>query len=113
MQRKYLNRSAIIPSMPWIDANPPLYPSTIRIEDNMLSWEPGAESDPLNTAQFFVIYRFKPGDNPHIKRADRIVCITGQTRYKIEHRKDGSVYRVTALDRVNNESLLSSPVTYN
>jgi uncharacterized lipoprotein YddW (UPF0748 family) len=107
LQRKVCPLPALVPEMPWIDSRAPLPPSGLRIEGNALVWEASQHSEEWDRSRFFTVYRYDPGDNTLIKKAENLIELTGENRLSFENGVPAGIYRVAALDRLNNESQLS------
>lgn len=75
-------------------------------EGYILHWQ--AEQDPTNPelANYFVIYRFEPGEPVDLSDPAHIVAITRNRFYTLPYEKGRIKYRyvVTAVDRFHNES---------
>ena len=75
-------------------------------EGYILHWQ--AEQDPTNPelANYFVIYRFEPGEQVDLRDPAHIVAITRNRFYALPYEKGRIKYRyvVTAVDRFHNES---------
>ncbi len=107
LQKKHCRTPALVPEMPWIDSRAPLPPLNLRIEGNALVWEGSEYSGEMDRSRFFAIYRYDPEDNSLIKNVDNLMDLTGESRILFEEGLPAGIYRVTALDRLNNESLFS------
>jgi len=107
LQRKLCPAPALVPTMPWIDSQVPLPPSELSLEGNSLSWKAGPVSGEMDRSRFFAVYRFEKGDNVRAKNGNNLVELTGELRISFEGGVPSGIYRVAALDRLNNESQLS------
>jgi len=107
LQKKYCSTPALVPTMPWIDSEAPLPPSNLRIEGNSLVWEASESADEWERSRFFTVYRYDPDENSLIKQADNLIKLCGEKRISFENGVPAGIYRVAALDRLNNESQLS------
>jgi len=108
LQRKYCTNPAIVPAMPWIDHIPPDAPLNLRAEGKTIKWDVIDKDHELNKARFFVIYYFSKEDTRYVKRSDKIIAITGESQMSFETGIPKGIYRISALDRTNNESQLSN-----
>jgi len=108
LQRKYCTHPAIIPTMPWIDNEAPKAPVNLTIEGSTIRWYPVVEENEMDKARFFVVYRFELNEPRYLKHKDRIISITGENHMSFINGIPKGVYRVSALDRTNNESQLST-----
>jgi hypothetical protein len=69
----------------------------------------------MDEARFFVIYRFKEGEAFDPSDSRYIFDIVSDNEYLIRVpiinlKRENFVYRVSSLDRLNNESKLGNPV---
>ena len=70
----------------------------------MLFWKAPSGKGWQNEACKYVVYRFAKGESQNLNDASHIVAITPNTYYNLPQRSRESVYVVTALDRLSNES---------
>ena len=110
LQKKYCSAPALVPEMPWIDSEAPSRPTGLRLDGKALVWEAGQASDELDRSRFFTVYRFDSGENTRIKSSGNLVELTGETHLAFEEGIPKGIYRIAALDRLNNESQLSDPL---
>lgn len=104
---------ALIPSMSWIDAKAPaapvLQPATGSQGSGIyLSWSDSTD------ASYYVVYRFKKGELESPANPIHIVAIVQREPFarqswldKTADKRTRYVYRITAVDRGHNESVLS------
>ncbi len=111
LRRSHNRYPAIVPPMPWIDAVAPNPPEGLEAMDHALHWETEQEAGVMEKARFYVIYRYRRNSERTLKRAENIIAITGEPRLVFEKKIPRGIYRVAALDRLNNESQLSDPIT--
>ena len=73
---------------------------------HFLTWQSNKQSPSPESANYFVVYRFRKGENVNIENATNIVKITGDNFYVIpyENGKTEYTYVVTAVDSFHNES---------
>ncbi len=73
---------------------------------HFLTWDHKKEPENPESAQRFVVYRFRRGEKVDIRRAENIVDITPDNFYVLPYEGNESryVYVVTALDAFHNES---------
>ena len=110
---KFYLYPAIVPAMASKDTVPPNTPEngTSTFEDNIitLKWEKPAMAPDGETASKYVIYRFGRYERINMDdvRAMRQIVSAGASVYseKIYTAPDSYVYVISALDRLNNESL--------
>ena len=107
LQKRYCPRPALVPAMTWIDPSPPDAPVNLRRSGNRLLWDPLPQDDEMDRARFFVLYRFEKDQDPKIRAARHIVALTGQAFEEFPGGIPPGTYRVSALDRLNNESPMS------
>jgi hypothetical protein len=99
--------------MPWIDNMAPEPPKNITIENNQLKWDAVATNNIFDETRFYVVYYYPEKQNKHIKSVDFLVEITGETQIKLPKIPNKGCYRISSLDRLNNESQLSDPFELN
>ncbi len=107
LQKNYCSHPAIVPGMTWIDNDPPGSPDNLRIDGSTLKWDaPEGESE-MDRARFYVVYRYDSDENRMLKQGDKIISLTGENELRFSNGIPDGKYRVSALDRLNNESQLS------
>lgn len=105
---------ALLPTMPWIDDEAPLSPGAVEASPQnrgmVLAWDP-----PTGGAEGYVIYRFEGKQAGNIEDPAHIVAIirgSGAVFIDQQLTQAGKyTYVLTALDRTQNESPASAPVT--
>ncbi|MEN8226903.1 MAG: family 10 glycosylhydrolase [Bacteroidota bacterium] len=107
LQKQYCSHPSLVPTMPWIDILAPQAPINVRVMGNSLVWDVVDEPDEMNRSRFFVIYRFDPGETRFLKKAKNIVRVVGEKSVLFKGGIAPGIYRISALDRLNNESQLS------
>jgi hypothetical protein len=110
LQKNHCLTPAIVPEMHWIDSQAPSRPMGLRLEGDALIWDVPEISDEMDRPRFFAVYRFDSGGNTQLKSVNNLVEVTGETRIVFGKRVPGGIYRIAALDRLNNESQLSDPL---
>ena len=114
---------ALVPTMPWKDAVPPLAPRQV-LQTNLnspaetrLSWQPPLPAADGETARWYAVYRF-PGRSTPVAAADLanpayLLAVTDSVAYTVAGPADPGryAYAVTALDRLHNESAPSNVAT--
>lgn len=110
LQNNLCQTPALVPRMPWINAQAPGKPEGLRMEGNTLVWDVVETPEEMDRSRFFTVYRYKPGENTRIKSVAYLVQLTGESRITFEKGIPAGVYRVSGLDRLNNESQLSDPL---
>lgn len=113
LRKRYCSYPALVPEMPWIDELAPAAPFNLSQEGGILHWDVHESGDEMERARFFVLYRYEPGENSKLKRAENIVLVSGEPYVIFSEGIKAGVYRVSALDRLNNESQLSDPLIIN
>lgn len=109
--KKYCPYPVLLPEMPWLDNIPPAAPQNLMVESGVLKWNDNLGNDSeLNKAKFFVIYKYDVDEKRQLKQPEKIVEITSANEYVIQKKHKQGIYRISAVDRANNESLLSKPL---
>ena len=120
-----MSRKALCPAVTWIDDVPPAAVQNLRVDksktENILSWDAPVTTDPMQEAVRYAVYAFPEGGDINLDNGNAIIRVTNQTSIRLpkimppQHHKmarpKGTTYVVTALDRCNNESEASNPVT--
>lgn len=96
---------ALVPSYPWIYDKVPPSVSGLKSKGRNLSWDAAEVKNRAGDVVRYAIYRLS-GESTAVGDA-QLVDITPATSYKLP---SSGTYVVTALDRVNNESLPSASV---
>lgn len=99
---------ALVPEYPWISKKAPETPKAVKANGKTISWNAKAPKGDTNDAVRFVVYRFSGNGIPDFDDASAIVDITPAASLTVS---EPGVYYVTALNRVNVESVPSKPVT--
>lgn len=96
---------ALLPRMPWIDSIAPSKPklkiSNATSQTRTLQW---MIDNPSNEPLQFAIYRFKPYEAKIISPQHLIAIVRDNSYQVTDFNTNGSVYIITALDRMHNES---------
>lgn len=98
---------ALVPDYPWISSRRPASVEGLKIEGDKLLWKAPAQRGQTGDVVKYVVYCLPDGDIHDLDNAEYIVAVTPEPEIKVT--KPG-YYVVTALDRVNNESLPSDCV---
>ena len=109
---------ALVPSMPWKDNIPPLSPRNLRATQSQsggvdLFWDAPERAADGDSAWYYVVYRFGPGEKPTAQDPRRIVgqCYEGERFLDRTASADKKyLYYVTAVDRLHNESRPIGPL---
>ncbi|MEN8156768.1 MAG: family 10 glycosylhydrolase [Bacteroidota bacterium] len=110
IRTKCCSRPALVPTMPWIDSQAPAAPFNLRVEGNRLLWEVEETDNEMDRSRFYVLYRYDKGENSSLKAPGNMDRVTGEQSVGFESGIEPGTYRVSALDRLNNESPLSQPL---
>ncbi len=104
---------ALVPPMRWIDSvapQPPVLKGSLTAQGYFLQW---TQQNPAGEPLRYVVYRFSGSERPDLENAARILAITGDAHYIDAASPGNSVYIITALDRLWNESKKSNAVGSN
>lgn len=119
--RNIYNYPALVPSMPWKDKTPPNAPQNVKVKKVAdlgitLTWElPALPPKDAEDVYAFVIYRFEENEAINLENPARILQIVrnqGLLNFTDKTFNQGKsyLYVVTALDRLQNESVMSNVV---
>ena len=105
---QYGKTFALVPQMKWIDSIPPL-PPVVKgyntASGYFLQW---TQQNPSREMLRYIIYRFAKGSAIDLDNPEHIIGITAETQYIDAHAPATSVYVVTTIDRLWNESMASN-----
>lgn len=104
---------ALVPEMPWIDNQPPPTPRKVKKGwGKTLKWKVRKTENEMDKSVRFIVYRNKVGKAFDSNDSGFIDRITRETKIYLKKRsnKEEFEYRVSALDRLHNESDISDPV---
>lgn len=109
LQRMYHATPALQPLMPFIDKKAPGKPCRVKAKVNVqdqtvLTWEAPKAKNEMDRARQFVVYQFAKGEKLNLDKADHILAITSANTLTVSKAQRGTVFVVTALDRLHNES---------
>ena len=108
LRQNYWRYPALQPLMPFIDDKAPKKvrsPKVIKTDDGpVLFWKPSRGQGWKDESVRYVVYRFARGEKVNLNDPSHIVCVTQNTFYRLPSASQRSVYVVTALDRMSNES---------
>lgn len=112
LKADYQRYPALIPLYAHMDTVPPSPVSQVKAKGRVLTWKAAPAAGELDRAAYFGVYRFAPGEKIDTGDATKMLTVTGGTDYALPP-SDGRTYRyvVTAIDRMQNESLPSRPVS--
>ena len=125
LSNNQMRTKALCPAVSWLDDVPPAQVLNLRAEnrvnETLLIWDAPATDDPMQHVVRYVVYRFAQGEPVDLDNAAAIVAVTDKTsitlpkpfspRNRKKAKPTGTTYVVTALDRCNNESPASIPVS--
>ena len=114
LQNDHYKYPAIPPPMPWAGSQAPSVPKLKKSKGNLLKWKNKLAKDEQNEAVKIVIYINKKGEVFNPEESRFIFDITGGEKYQLtsnSEKKQKYEVRVSALNRNNNESSPSKPVT--
>ncbi|RFP66054.1 glycoside hydrolase [Hymenobacter lapidiphilus] len=106
---------ALPPTMPWIDAVPPLPPQRLTLTAspaaNVLTWQPAPPAPDGDQASYYALYRFTPDQTPRPDDPRNLLAlvrpgpVTGLIFADTTARPgEAYAYYLTSLDRLHNES---------
>lgn len=105
--------SALVPEYPWLSSEIPAAPKRLSINGRLLKWQTPKVSARINDPVRFVVYCFEENDEIDLGDPSAIMAVTPAGEYEIPADiPSGSIFIVTALNRVNNESDPSEFITY-
>ncbi len=108
LREKLYKSPALVPQMPWIDKKPPLTPVRFRKRGHKLKWKATKTGVEMDKPVSFVVYLNQVGTTFDVQKAENIFTITKHKSiaFKPNSRKLQKKYeiRVTAIDRLHNES---------
>lgn len=102
------NTIALVPAYPWISDSKPQPVQNITVTGNQIAWTAPQQKNKTTDIIKYVIYKIKDPNNIDITDPQTIIDITPRNSYTITN---PGHYIITALDRVNNESDPSQPIT--
>ena len=108
LRQNYWRYPALQPLMPFIDDGAPKKvrsPKVVKTDDGpVLFWKPSKGKGWKDEAAKYAVYRFNKGEAINLNDPSHIVAVTYNTFYVIPASTQRSVFVVTALDRMSNES---------
>jgi hypothetical protein len=111
MKNDWYSDIALPPVMAWLDSVPPIKPENLHQintdEGVLLSWNlPDAAKDG-EFPNYYLVYKFSSEDEIDLSKSENIVAkvLNKETSYfNLKDNNKNSIYIVTALDRLHNES---------
>ena len=113
LQTKYHSHPSLQPQMPWIDSKAPKKVSKLKVDFDKktgniyLVWKAPKAKKELDKVCSYAVYRFTKGEKIDIDASDadsHLVAVTPNTWYQLIGNQTNTIYVVTALDRLHNES---------
>lgn len=104
---------ALVPEMPWIDNIPPPKPRKVKKGwGKVLKWKTNKTDNEMEKSVRFIVYKNKVGEKFDPKNTKFISRITKETKISLTKKTNKVEYefRISALDRLHNESEISDPV---
>ena len=105
---------ALVPPMPWLDSIPPEKVLNFKHHGKKIKWETTETDSEPDKPNRFIIYLNEKNTPFDAENPESIYHIQKEKKYKfprLNEKKKKYEIRVSALDRLNNESELSKPVT--
>lgn len=121
LKYNYYRSPALVPCMQWIDSVPPSPPQNIRIEKvkkgKLIAWDAVEAVDELDKGRFYTVYRHRIRKKEKGRNPEFLLEVTGSTNIFRKRKflnlfKRKYYYSVSALDRLYNESNLSTPILF-
>lgn len=112
LQSDLYRTPALVPTMPWIDLTPPQSPGKLKKRGRKLVWSKPAFNNKLDEARSYIVYKTPVGERLNMADPRSIYAITTATKLHVAKRKGKKQkyeFRVSALDRLNNESSATQP----
>jgi len=113
LQEKLYKYPALVPTMPWIDNRPPKRPEHFKKRGHKLKWKSEKAENEMDKAVGYIVYLNPVGHKFDAANPENIFTITHENKivFKPNSRKLQRKYevRVSALDRLHNESEISGP----
>jgi hypothetical protein len=100
--------------MPWLDDTPPEGITKIKRSGKKIKWESSLSNLEMDKPWQFVVYFNEEGQEFNPEKGTQIYKITKKKELKfqkINRRKKKYEIRVSVLDRLNNESIISEAVS--
>ncbi len=113
LQLNLYHYPAIVPPMKWIDSKAPDKPSRLKERNMEIKWKAHRSRKEMDKPVRFVVYKNREGEAFNPDNPASILLITHNQKIRLA--KSGGkeeIYqiRVSALDRLNNESKISKPI---
>ncbi len=101
---------ALVPPMPWIDNTAPSKIQNIKSKGKVLSWDKPEYKDRADEPIRYLIYKYKKGTSFNKDNVEMIYSITTKNKINVNVKtrtKQIYCFRISSLDKFNNESELS------
>ena len=99
--------------MPWIDNTPPQPVTKFKRKGKKVKWEVAPAQNEMDRPVKFLIYVNLPGQLLNTEDPGNFIPLISGNEYQFERfnkKKKKYEVRISVLDRLNNESVLSKPV---
>jgi len=113
LKSEIYKKPALVPPMRWLDGTPPAAVMKLKIRGRKISWETETPKSEMDKPWQFVVYLNERGVTFDPNSAANIFSIQKENQIKFEKintKKKSYEVRVSVVDRLNNESLISIPV---
>lgn len=105
LEQVYHSTPALQPLMPYIDSKAPKKPRKVKLTgQGILTWASPKAKREMDKARQYAIYKFAAGEKINLESSSNLFLITSQLSCQLPSAERGTVYVVTALDRLHNES---------
>ncbi len=115
LQNHYYKYPAIVPTMPWIDSKAPDKPKRFKKSGTTLKWKKDKAKNETDKVRNYIVYMVPEGTKFNPDDPSQIFTLTPDNRivFKPNAKKQRRKYefRISALDRLHNESAVSKPKT--
>ena len=110
LQTNLYSQPAVIPPMTWIDSIPPATPERFKKRGKKIKWTTPVNQKEMDKPTRFVIY-VRPENEKTVPFRIYSICVGNRFKFTgLNHRKKKYEVRISALDRLNNESKATGPV---
>ncbi len=114
LKYNYYKAPALVPPMPWLDSISPQPVSNFKKRGKKILWGVLPTEDEMNKPVRFLLYITESGIPLDVDNPESFITVLNGDKYKFERinrKKKKYEIRISVLDRLNNESELSAPVT--
>ncbi len=107
---------ALVPPMPWLGNDSPQPVKRIKKSGKTIRWRSGKTNNGLQSPRGYIIYLFEKDKELNPDNAENIVAVVGKDVNKFKFDRINSKQKkykvkISVINRLNNESGLSKPVT--